>query len=159
MSWARRAARALLPLALVLPSAARAQSLPTRELGVEGLLAASEPAFGGGGIYVALRPSPRMRLAATASAGALRGAAAFRGELLGHFLLAPVARRGTGLYLGGGAAIVAAGVTRGYLVALVGLEARPAARSGWFIEAGVGGGARLAAGWRVRWVGRGRRPI
>jgi hypothetical protein len=146
------------PLALVTPSAAPAQALPIRELGVQGLLTASDPAFGGGGMYAALRPSPRMRLAATASVGALGGVAAFRGELLGHFLLNPVARRGTGFYLGGGAAIVAGADTRGYLVALVGLEARPADRSGWFIEGGVGGGARLAAGWRLRWVRRARRP-
>lgn len=146
-----------MPLALVASTAARAQSLPARELGLEGSLAASDPAFGGGGIYAALRPSPRMRLAVTASAGAQGGVAAFRGELLGHFLLNPVASRGVGFYLGGGTALMAAGATRGYLVALVGLEARPAARSGWFLEAGVGGGVRLAAGWRVRWMGRGRR--
>ena len=32
----------------------------------------------------------------------------------------------------------------------LGLEERPAARAGWFVEAGVGGGARLALGYRWR---------
>ena len=36
------------------------------------------------------------------------------------------------------------------VVLTLGLEARPAARDGWFVEAGVGGGARLAAGYRWR---------
>jgi hypothetical protein len=32
----------------------------------------------------------------------------------------------------------------------LGLEHAPGAASGWSIEAGVGGGARLSVGWRVR---------
>ena len=32
-----------------------------------------------------------------------------------------------------------------------GIESRPGAASGWFVEAGVGGGVRLSAGYRWRW--------
>jgi hypothetical protein len=149
----RKAARALLLLGLIAPAArdsVAAQSLPRREFGVEALLAASDPVFAGGGLYAAVRPSPRVRVALTATAGGIGGDVAFRGELLGHFLLTPLAR-GAAVYLGGGAALLAAGDTRGYVVALVGIESRPAARSGWFVEGGAGGGARVAAGWRRRW--------
>jgi hypothetical protein len=154
--WGRRAGAAFLLLAAIAPAAwnsAAAQSLPRREFGVEALFAASDPVFAGGGLYAAVRPSPRVRVALTASAGGIGGDLAFRGELLGHFLLTPLAR-GAGVYLGGGAALLADGDARGYVVALVGVESRPAARSGWFVEGGVGGGARVAAGWRRRWSSR-----
>ena len=36
------------------------------------------------------------------------------------------------------------------LVLLVGIESRPGGQGGWFVEAGIGGGARLAAGYRWR---------
>jgi hypothetical protein len=41
-------------------------------------------------------------------------------------------------------------VDQGYVVVTLGVEARPGAPSGWFVEAGVGGGARLAMGYRWR---------
>jgi hypothetical protein len=47
--------------------------------------------------------------------------------------------------------VVGGPVERGYLVLTLGLEASPGGRTGWFLEAGVGGGARIAAGWRRRW--------
>jgi hypothetical protein len=56
------------------------------------------------------------------------------------------------LYGAGGVAVVGGPVEQGYLVLTLGLEDRPAARAGWFVEAGVGGGARLAAGYRWRWL-------
>jgi hypothetical protein len=55
-----------------------------------------------------------------------------------------------GLYGAGGVAVAGGAVDQGYMVVTLGLEARPGARSGWFVEAGVGGGARLAAGYRWR---------
>jgi hypothetical protein len=39
-------------------------------------------------------------------------------------------------------------------VLAAGIEGRPGAASGWFLEAGVGGGARLSAGYRWRWFPR-----
>ena len=48
------------------------------------------------------------------------------------------------------ALVVGGPVEQGYLVVAIGLEGRPGARAGWFVEAGVGGGARLALGYRWR---------
>jgi hypothetical protein len=70
---------------------------------------------------------------------------------LGHFLLAPTRRGNLAAYLAGGLAIVGGPAERGYLVLTVGIEDRPGSRAGWFIEGGVGGGARIAAGYRWRW--------
>jgi hypothetical protein len=55
-----------------------------------------------------------------------------------------------GAYAGGGVAGIAGPDDRGYLVLLLGIEAGPGARGGWALEAGVGGGLRLAAGYRWR---------
>jgi hypothetical protein len=40
----------------------------------------------------------------------------------------------------------------GYLVLGLGLETDPAGDNGFHFEAGIGGGARLSAGWRTRWL-------
>jgi hypothetical protein len=76
-----------------------------------------------------------------------------RGELLGHFLLGPEQRRKPGLYLAGGIAGVVGAVDRGYLVLTAGVESRPAAGSGWAVEAGIGGGFRVALAYRWRHFG------
>jgi hypothetical protein len=78
-----------------------------------------------------------------------------RGELLGHFHLAPEERRKPGFYLAGGIAGVVGAVRRGYLVLTAGLESDPAGGSGWAIEAGIGGGVRLGLGYRWRRFSRG----
>ena len=114
---------------------------------------ASDPALGVATVSGALRTSRRMRVSATVGAGVSDGRAAWRGELLAHFLLNPTRRSGVGIYGAGGVAAVGGPVDQGYLVLALGVEARPGGRSGWFVEAGVGGGVRLAAG--VRWR---RRP-
>ena len=121
------------------------------ELGVHATGALSDPALAVGGIYGAWRASSRSRIAATLGMGGSDGEVAWRGELLGHFLLAPARKRGVGAYLAGGLAVVGGPVERGYLVLAVGAESRPGGPSGWFVEGGVGGGARLAAGYRWRW--------
>jgi len=72
------------------------------------------------------------------------------GELLVHFLLNPTRRTGAGVYGAGGVAVVGGPVDQGYVVVTLGVESRPGAPSGWFVEAGVGGGARLAMGYRWR---------
>jgi len=127
------------------------QAQQVREVGVQALAATSDPALVVGGIYAALRPSPRARLAATIGAGVSDGRAAARGELLAHFLLSPGATRKPGAYVGGGLAGVVGPIDQGYIVVLAGLESAPGASSGWAVEAGVGGGVRLTAGWRWRW--------
>ena len=123
------------------------------ELGVMGIATSSDPTLVVAGGYGAIRTSGRTRISAGLGAGASDGRAAWRGELLAHFLLNPTRQWGVGVYGAGGLAAVSGPVDQGYLVLTLGLEARPGARSGWFVEAGVGGGARLAA--VVRWR---RRP-
>lgn len=120
------------------------------ELGVQAVGTASDPALAVVAGYAALRVSRRFRLSAATGVGGSAGRTAWRGELLAHFLLAPGSRRGIGGYAAGGVAVVGGPVDEGYLVLALGIESRPGAGSGWFLEAGVGGGARLAAGYRWR---------
>lgn len=122
-----------------------------REVGLQAIGTASDPALVVAGGYGALRISRRVRLSAGAGIGTSDGRTAWRGELLAHFLLSPGARRGFGGYAAGGVAAVGGAEDEGYIVLTVGIEHRPAAGSGWFLEAGVGGGARLASGYRWRW--------
>ncbi|MDQ3137569.1 MAG: hypothetical protein M3Q93_08275 [Gemmatimonadota bacterium] len=131
----------------VVPGAAQ----QVRELGVTGVVTASDPALVVGGGYAALRTSRRTRVSVAAGAGASGGRGAWRGELLGHFLLNPARRSGAGIYAAGGVAVVGGPVEQGYVVLTLGMEGRPGGLSGWFVEVGVGGGARLAAGYRWRW--------
>ena len=129
-----------------------AQQRHVRELGVQATVLATDPAMVLGGVYGAIRTSGRTRLALTASAGTIDGAAAWRGELLAHFLLNPRTTRRAEVYGGGGvAAAGSGGAERGYVVILLGVESKPGAGNGWFLEAGLGGGFRGAAGWRWRW--------
>ena len=127
------------------------------ELGPQGLLLLADPAMATAGLYGAVRPGGRLRLAATAGGGRQEGSLATRGEVLLHFMLVPAARRGAGVYGLGGAAWSAGPRDRGYLVLGVGVEWAPAAGAGWALEAGVGGGVRVAAGSRWRWFRAGRR--
>lgn len=122
-----------------------------REIGVQAIATASDPAIIVAGAYGALRTSARTRVSAAAGAGISDGAFAARGEVLGHFLLSPGQPRGAGFYLAGGLAAVEGPVSRGYLVLTAGVEERPAAGSGWSAEVGVGGGVRVALGYRWRW--------
>ena len=123
-----------------------------REIGIQALATASDPGLAVGALYAALRLSTRTRLSISAGAGISSGEAAARGELLGHFLLSPNKLVGAGLYFAGGVAVVAGPVERGYLVLTLGIEDHPGAASGWVAELGVGGGARVALGYR--WRGR-----
>ncbi|HWN19633.1 MAG TPA: hypothetical protein VNO19_12020 [Gemmatimonadales bacterium] len=123
-----------------------------KELGVQAVGTASDPALAVAGVYGGLRTSVRTRASVAAGLGASADQLAFRGEVLGHFLLSPNKRVGPGFYFAGGVAAVAGPVERGYLVLAVGLEDRPAAASGWGIEVGVGGGLRVLLGYRWRWL-------
>lgn len=127
------------------------------EIGVQSIAAFADPAAVVGGAFGAWRPSGRTRLSASLGVGVSDGEVAWRVETLGHFLLSPDERRRPGFYLAGGIAGAGGPATRGYLVVTLGVEQRPQARSGWSLEAGVGGGLRLAAGYRWRFpagVGR-----
>jgi hypothetical protein len=152
--WARwPAARAALLAAALGSGGAPVAAQQVTEFGVMGIATASDPALVVAGGYAAIRTSGRTRISAGLGAGVGDGRAAWRGELLAHFLLNPTRQWGVGVYGAGGLAAVGGPVEQGFLVLTLGLEARPGARSGWFVEAGVGGGARLAAGLRWR-----RRP-
>ena len=145
--WADVAVLCLAGLAPA-PRIATAQAVP--ELGAEAMATASDPALVAVGAYAGLRTSLRTRVSAAALVGVSDEEAAWRGEVLAHFLLNPTRRRGAGVYGAGGIGLVGGPVDRSYIVLTLGLEARPGAASGWFVEAGVGGGARLAAGYRWR---------
>ena len=140
-----------LSVAAALAAATPAGAQQVRELGIQAIGTLSDPALAVGGVYAGWRPTSRARLSGSLGLGGSGGETAWRGELLGHFLLSPARRRGAGAYLAGGVAAVGGPEERGYLVLAVGLEHRPGAGSGWFAEAGVGGGARLSAGYRWRW--------
>lgn len=121
-----------------------------REIGIEAIATASDPALAVAGAYGALRTAGRTRVSVTLAAGLSDGDLAWRGEVLAHFLLSPEARRKAGFYFAGGIAAVEGPVSRGYLVLTLGLEERPRTRSGWAVEAGVGGGIRVGLGYRWR---------
>ncbi len=129
-----------------------------KELGVQLVATASDPALAVAGVYGAVRTSARTRLSVAAGAGVSSGDPAFRGEVLEHFLLSPTERGGLGIYFAGGVAAVEGPVDRGYLVLTVGLERGPAAASGWGAELGVGGGVRVMLGYRWRWFRSSRSP-
>jgi hypothetical protein len=126
------------------------------EIGLGAILVARDPAWVGGGLYGALRPGGKARLAVLTALGVVSGRAAGRGEVLAHFMLTPNRRSGAGLYGSGGVAgQVGGGRDQGYLVLGLGLESAPGGASGWVLEAGVGGGFRASLGWRWRQL---RRP-
>jgi hypothetical protein len=74
------------------------------EYGVHAVATFATPDLVAGGGYAAVRSGERARLALTLAAGTADGDVAFRGELLGHFLLSPRATHGVGFYALGGAA-------------------------------------------------------
>ena len=104
-----------------------------------------------GGAGAGWRVGRGLRLATTVSAGALTsGGAVGRGEALLAYHVSPPRRGGVGVYVGAGVAgEMHRGDVRGLIAALIGVEARPWNGGGWFLEAGMGGGVRVAAGYRL----------
>lgn len=110
--------------------------------------------FAGGGLGLAWRSGGAERYALALAAGSLDGSFAGRGELTFSYYLEPARRSGVTPYATGGVAIEAvSGAQHGTILLALGVESRPALRFGWFLEAGVSGGVRVAAGFRWR-----RRP-
>jgi hypothetical protein len=124
------------------------------EAGLQAVGTLSDPALAAIGGYIGFRVSARTRLAGYLGTGISDDRLAWRGELLGHFLLSPDESRKPGFYFGAGIAGVEGAVDRGYLVLTLGVEARPGAAYGWVVEAGVGGGFRVGLGYRWRWFAR-----
>ena len=147
--WSSRLAVWLLPI-LGAAAVPRLAAQRVRELGVQAVFTAADEATFVAGPLIAIRPSPRARLSLGTGVGISEETLAWRAELLGHFLLNPARRRGFGLYGAAGVAASAGPFERGYIVLALGMESRPGTRSGWTVEAGVGGGVRFAAGYRWR---------
>jgi len=137
---------------LVLAAPLSAQRVAEWQIGA--LATLSDASLIAGGVGYARRAG-RARLAVNVSAGSLDGVFAGRGEVLAGFLLTPARRRGAGIYAAGGVAVITTRTTTAErLVATLGVEGTPGGRSGWYVEAGVGGGVRVAAGFRWRQFSR-----
>ncbi len=92
-----------------------------------------------------------MRAGIYTSVGAYDGETAVRIEGILSFHLNPYKRSGVSPYAGGGVALVLIqDASREYIVGVIGIEWRPGTGSGWFVEAGIGGGVRLALGHQLR---------
>lgn len=149
------------------PGTVQAQRLTATEWSLGAAAAFARRTFVGAEAAVAYRPGGQGRFAFALGGGSVAGDAALRAQLTWQFLLTPAARRGTGLYAGVGGALAVARETpgAGYLAIVLGLEAAPG-RGGagqglrnWYVELGLGGGVRAAAGWRWRsfpawWISR-----
>jgi len=122
------------------------------ELQVWGVAVASQPAFYGAGLGVALRDEDRTRFSVAAAAGTLGSSAlAARADATLQFLLNPFKRTGLAVYGGGGLSLaVARGSATPYLLLVLGVEHAPGGPRGAFAEVGVGGGVRVAVGYRWR---------
>jgi len=133
------------------PARAAAQHVAVTELqtGVTGVLAARD--FWGAEAGLAWRPGGQLREAVSVALGRSGGAAGVRVRGAAQFVLTPGARAGASPYAGLGLAFVATEYAHGagYLAVMLGLESAPRRSRGWYVEAGVEGGVRVAAG--VRW--------
>jgi len=155
MSCCSRPRRTLLVAALLCGSAgpARAQAQGgVRELQIHAVGVASRPFFGGAGGGLAFRDADRNRWQGALAVGFLDGGGVgVRGDFAYHFLLDPRKRQGSAVYGGGGlTAQVAGGRVTPYLLLVVGAEVAPGGVGGSFVEVGVGGGVRVAVGYRWR---------
>lgn len=142
--------------ALSLVSVAAAQDLRGYELGLAGVATWSSSTFAGGGLTGALRTGGRTRVVLGLFPGRHSGEFAGRGELSVQYLLTPDRMRGWSFYGLAGLAGVTGPRGGGDLMLGLGIESAPASRSGWMLEGGVGGGARILVGWRRRWLARPR---
>ncbi len=122
------------------------------EAGLELTSTLASPAFAGGGVSLGIRPGGDMRIVASATPGIERRRLAGRAELLAQLMLAPARTHGVGFYALGGIAGQVGWRDAGWLVLGLGMERAPGLGSGWHVEAGIGGGMRISAGWRWRWL-------
>jgi hypothetical protein len=131
-------------------ASARAQ-IPQPSLAVTAMAVASDPWFGGAGLALTHPGSGFLRLRSVGVVGRAGSELLSRGELVVELMLDPRSRGWTPVAGGGVAALLGSGGNlQGRLVILVGVEQRPAAPRGWRLEAGLGGGVRLAAGYRFQ---------
>ncbi len=143
-----RASAVLLVLAS-LPPALTAQG---REAGASVFATTARATTAGLLVHAGLRPggsAPRLVLAL--GGGVAGGEMVGRGEFVAHLVLPHAPGAGVAFHLGGGLAGVTGPEAAGWLVALAGVETGPGRATGFAVEVGVGGGARVSAGWRRRW--------
>jgi hypothetical protein len=116
------------------------------------MAAASKPGFVGAGFGFGWRDEQRTRIAPAVALGASGdGRFAVRADLAVHFLLDPSKRSGMAIYGGGGLSLAAGGNRAApYVLLVLGAENAPGGAGGSFVELGVGGGVRLAVGYRWR---------
>lgn len=135
------------------------------ELSLGAAAALARRTFIGAEVGIAHRPSGESRIALALAGGSAPPGdrAAARAQVTIQLLVNSAARAGVGIYAGVGTAFLArrGSPSQGYLAVLLGVEGAPGRRQSWFVEGGLGGGARAAGGWRVRWfprwwTGRGR---
>lgn len=128
-----------------------AQRAATTELatGAVGTIASRD--FWGAEVGVARRSGSR-RAMLTLAGGSVAGAAAVRVRATAQFLVRPRARSGMNPYAGLGIAWAGEDDAHGaaFLAVVAGVEAAPAVPRGWYLEIGLEGGIRLAAGLRWR---------
>ncbi len=150
MTWCWRRSALLLVPALAAAGPARAQGVTETQLW--GTAVASKPVFYGAGFGLGWRDAQRNRFAPAVAFGTFDdGRFGARADLAYHFLLDPSKRSGSAVYGGGGLSVT---VRRGrvvpYALLVLGIEGAPGGRGGTFLELGVGGGARIALGYRWR---------
>jgi hypothetical protein len=120
------------------------------DVGLQLTGATGRPAILGLGPVWAWRPGLRDRVLLHVGLGVAEHQLATRAEAQWQFLLQPLARTGVGVYAGAGLAGQAAETTKGWIVAVLGVESRPGGPAGWTAELGIGGGIRAALGYRWR---------
>jgi hypothetical protein len=145
----------MLGLAALVPGRSEAQR--GFDIQGNGIALVGAAAFVGAGAGAGLRAGLGSRVSLAAAGGRLEGgAAAARIEGLFTYHLFTPGRPRPAPYVGTGLGLTATtDATNWNLVVVLGVEAGAQRRGGWFLELGVGGGVRIAAGYRVtRW----RRP-
>jgi len=144
---------ALVTLIMLFPGwSCDAQELTATELSIGGTAVIARQTFAGAELGIARRPGSETRVALALAGGSDDGHAAGRAQVTLQMLVNAAARSGMGLFAGLGAACDAreGSPGRGWLVVLLGLEEAPGRRNGWYVELGLAGGVRVAAGWRLR---------
>jgi hypothetical protein len=145
--------------------ALQSQQLTATELSLGAAASMARRTFIGAELGIAHRPSGESRIALALAGGSAPPGerAAARAQVTIQLLVNSAARAGVGIYAGVGAAFLArrGSPGQGYLAVLLGVEGAPGRRQSWYVEGGLGGGARAAGGWRLRWLprwwtGRGR---
>lgn len=118
---------------------------------VHGLGVLGDSTFVGAGAGLGIRLGRRIWLRAGATPGVLEDELSLRSELLVIFHFSPSRSGGLGFYGGGGASVTfRSSESEEFAVVLLGVESQPGAAGNWFGELGLGGGLRIAAGYRRR---------